>query len=179
MLKIPARKATLKTIDYLGRSLQVLMPDDCKNELFVTFSGLETELLFPQKNASRDVKAILGQESRFLKFTLPGNNAVINAIPLEDFADLCLELAIKGNPIAKQWVKANNKIGLKVTGLALFGQDIKAKDVLEIAEKAYQYTGRLSELNGLNGVERERVLCELTMDDWVSEMYGGMEYTDA
>lgn len=68
-----------------NKSFYVAVPQIC-----VLFSILT-------KNASRDFKALLGKDHSILKLQTPLHSNPVNAIPLEDFGALVLELALKGN----------------------------------------------------------------------------------
>lgn len=55
----------------------------------------------PNKNTSRDFKALLGDSFQFLKTSSELNPKAVNALSVRDFSLLVVELSAKGHPFAK------------------------------------------------------------------------------
>lgn len=60
----------------------------------------------PNKNTSRDFKALLGDSFQFLKTSSELNPKAVNTLNIKDFALLVVELSAKGHPLAKALNKA-------------------------------------------------------------------------
>lgn len=98
---------------------------------YVTVQSIARLFQLRQNNATRDLKAILGEQYSLLKITVKNdgaNRSQNNCIALRDFETVALQLAISGNPIAAQWVRA--LVGLSLTQLCAdaFGVKFEASD---------------------------------------------------
>lgn len=92
-------KATITQVPVGSKSIEGLMAED--NTFGVSFPQLSDYNLVPQKNASRDVKALLGNTFQFLKWRTTLNSKAVNVILLTDFERLLVALAKSGNKSAQ------------------------------------------------------------------------------
>jgi len=121
-------KAFQQTVDYGTFQMDVLMTEN--QELYVGVSQFESISSVPQKNASRDLKAILGKDSQFLKLKSDLNPKTVNAVPLEKVSEVLFALAMKGDIKAAFTLKM--LLGLAVTQLAYDAFGVK----FEVEERA-------------------------------------------
>jgi hypothetical protein len=73
-------------------SLEGLYAND--NQFYVAVAQLSEKFQFLIKNASRDLKALLGEDFQFLKIKTKLHPKAINAIALKDFELVVFELAM-------------------------------------------------------------------------------------
>lgn len=92
-------KAVITQVPVGSKSIEGLMAED--NTFGVSFPQLSDYNLVPQKNASRDVKALLGNNFQFLKWRTTLNSKAVNVILLTDFERLLVALAKSGNKSAQ------------------------------------------------------------------------------
>ena len=118
-------KAFQQTVDYGTFQMDVLMTEN--QELYVGVSQFESISSVPQKNASRDLKAILGKDSQWLKLKSDLNPKTVNAVPLEKVSEVLFELAKKGDTKAAFTVKM--LLGLSLTQLAYDAFGIKFETI--------------------------------------------------
>jgi hypothetical protein len=91
-------KAKVTTVPFLPTAIEgLLLPD---GTFAVSISQVIARFSIPQKNASRDLKALLGAESGFPKVAWETTNAKINVLTLEQYGELRKQLAIRGNQAA-------------------------------------------------------------------------------
>lgn len=79
-------------------------------------------------NASRDIKALLGKEFRFLTLKTKLNPKAINALTLKDFEQLLFELALKGNQAAIAFVRLLFGLSLHQLFCDAFGVKFEAEE---------------------------------------------------
>lgn len=82
------------------KTIEGLMTED--ESFYVGVPQICTLFSIPTKHASRDFKVLLGKDCLIPKLKTPLHSNPVNAIPLEDFGLLVLELALKGNKTAIQ-----------------------------------------------------------------------------
>jgi hypothetical protein len=104
--KIVHRRASFANIEHVGRTIEILQPDDNKDEFWVAVPSMAGGDLVSQDNSNREIKAILGEDSNLVKFTTSRAKRAINAIPLADFGTVCAKLAFKGNTAAQECIDA-------------------------------------------------------------------------
>jgi hypothetical protein len=88
-------KADVTQVQIGFLSIEGLMSEN--GDFGVGLPQVSERFLVPQKNASRDVKALLGKDFQFLKWKTSLNPKSINVIPLEQWSNLIFELALSGN----------------------------------------------------------------------------------
>ena len=98
---------------------------------YVTVQSIASLFQIRQNNATRDLKALLGEQCSFVKITVKNdgaNKAPNNCIALRDFELVVIRLARKDNPIAVTWVEA--LVGMSFTQLCAdaFGVKFEAAD---------------------------------------------------
>lgn len=86
-----------------------------KGEYRVAVPQLVALNLASQFNPTRDTKAILGKDSKLVKYKTEFNPNPVNTISLIEFEKVVFELAIKGNEFAANLVRA--LVGLSLTQL--------------------------------------------------------------
>jgi hypothetical protein len=101
-------KVTDVSIGFL--TIEGLLADD--GQFYVAVPQIAALFQFLNKNASRDLKALLGEGFQFLKLRTPLNPKTVNAVQLSDFETIILELAIKGNENAQKF--ARDLVGLSL-----------------------------------------------------------------
>jgi hypothetical protein len=107
-------------------SIEGLMNDS--GEFGVGLPQVSDKFSVPHKNASRDVKALLGKDFQFLKWKTPLNPKEVNVIPLERWSDLVFELAIKGNEKAIALSRALQGLSWHQLFCDAFGKKFEAED---------------------------------------------------
>lgn len=91
-------KAIVSTITYAGMTFEGLMLPDGSYQIGV--SQLSALLQFPNKNASREVKGILGKGFQFLKTASELHPKKVNTLTLPQLAKVIKAFARKGNEAA-------------------------------------------------------------------------------
>jgi len=110
-------------------AIEAVMDEACN--YYVTVQSIASLFQLTQNNATRDIKAILGEGYSLLKISIQrdgANRSQNNCIALRDFETVALQLAINGNPTAQQWVRA--LVGMSLTQLCAdaFGVKFDAAD---------------------------------------------------
>ena len=103
-------------------SLEGLMSEN--GEFGVAVPQVADKFQFLIKNASRDIKALRGKDSSFLKWKTSLNSKAVNVIPIDDFQDLIRAMDKSGKyPVASAFVDA--LFGLSLHQLFCDAFDIK------------------------------------------------------
>ena len=92
---MPNKKAIVATVYIDTLEFEgLLLPDD---SFAISLSQISSlfPISFPQKNASRQVKALLNKEFRFFKIAKEGNNVKLNILSIDDFHQLIIQLAVQ------------------------------------------------------------------------------------
>lgn len=103
----------------------IMTPD---GEFFVALPQVSDLFAVPQKNASRDIKALLGQGFQFLKINTVLNPKAVNVLSLEWFNTLVYRLAFNGNRDAQTFVEALGHLGLYQRFCDTFGRELEAQE---------------------------------------------------
>jgi hypothetical protein len=77
--KILHRRASFANIEHVGRTIEILQPDDNKEEFWVAVPSMTDGDLISQDNSNREIKAILGEDSNLVKFTTSRAKRAIDA----------------------------------------------------------------------------------------------------
>ena len=85
-------------------TMQGLMSD--QGEFGVAVPQIAKHFQFPNKHASRDLKALCGEGFQFPKWATPLNPKAVNVLPLVAVEKVILELALKGHPLAVEMTRA-------------------------------------------------------------------------
>ena len=119
-------KAEITIVPIGVLSIEGLMNDS--GDFGVGLPQVSDNFSVPHKNASRDVKALLGKDFQFLKWKTPLNPKEVNVIPLERWSDLVFELAIKGNEKAIALSRALQGLSWHQIFCDAFGKKFEAED---------------------------------------------------
>lgn len=122
-----------------------------------------TELFsFLKKNASRDLKALLGLDSPFLKLRTGLNSKSVNALNIDQFEAVAIELSFQGNAIARQFVRSSVGLNLASRFSDAFGIEFaKAERILwdqtrfESKSLFRELTDQIQAWTKANGICRE------------------------
>lgn len=98
------KRAAIATVDLGFTKIEGLMLPD--GSYAIAVPQIAEVFSFLIHNASRDFKALLGEDSPFLKAKTPINSKAVNILTLEQFSRLVRALDKKGNPIAAAFVDA-------------------------------------------------------------------------
>ena len=79
---------------------------DKNGDYYVAVPQVATLFQLSGSHASRDLKTLLGKGFRFTTFKTKLNPKAVNAIPIQEFEKLLLELVLKGNPKAIELSRA-------------------------------------------------------------------------
>lgn len=93
-----------------GGLIEGLMDEN--GEFYVGVSQFCETFKFDKRQASRNIKPLLGKEFKFDKLKTPLSRKPVNAILLQDFQSLIYELALKGNQIAIDCGRALIKLSI-------------------------------------------------------------------
>jgi len=88
----------------------LLLPND---DYAVGVSQVSELFQFPNKHASRDIKALLGKDFQFPKSASELNPKEVNILTLNQFETVMVELAFTGNEKAKTLVRAMTGLSLR------------------------------------------------------------------
>jgi hypothetical protein len=126
MSDIVTPKAVITQVSVGSKSIEGLMSED--GTFGIAIPQLVSHDLVAQKNASRELIALLGNGFKFLKWRTTLNRKAVNVILLPDFERLLLELALSGNRSAI--AMARDLAGLALTQLFAdaFGQKFEKQD---------------------------------------------------
>ena len=115
MTSLTLNKAVVSEVDLGFAQIQGLMLPD--GSFAVSVPQVAELLSFPNKNASRDIKALLGDDFKFVKIPTPLNSKAVNTISVDEAKRVIYALAAKGNESACSilQVKSNNFLTLKKT----------------------------------------------------------------
>lgn len=92
------QKAIVATVKYYPTDIEgLLMPD---GTFAVALIQVADRFQIPQKNSSRDVKALLSKDSSFLKTTTEISKTPLVILTLEQYGEVRKQLAKKGNQFA-------------------------------------------------------------------------------
>lgn len=94
-------KAQLAPVKIGHLSIEGLLAED--GIFLVALPQISERFDVPQKNLSRDVKALLGNGLTFLKVSIQGTRITVNAIALSDFERLVAKLDRAGNRAAQDF----------------------------------------------------------------------------
>lgn len=106
--------------------LQGLM--DHEGAFFVAVPQIADVFSVPQKNATRDLKALMGEGFQFLKIASELNPKAVNAIPLDAFGAVIRKFAYAGDTKAQSMVDALSQATLHQVFCDAFGQKFDADD---------------------------------------------------
>ena len=107
-------------------TIQGLM--DHEGRFFVAVPQIASVFSVPQKNATRDLKALMGEGFQFLKVASELNPKAVNAIPLDDFGSVIRKFAYAGDAKAQSMVDALSQATLHQVFCDAFGQKFEAED---------------------------------------------------
>lgn len=119
-------KAEITIVNIGPLKIEGLMSED--GDFGVAAPQASDRFLVPQKNFSRDTKALLGKGFQFLKWKTPLNPKEVNVLRLPDFEKLMVELAFNGNGKAREMVRALTGLSLHQLFCDAFGQKFEAED---------------------------------------------------
>lgn len=94
-----SQKAVIAHVSIGNLTIEGLMAED--GTFGIAYPQLADYNLVPQKNASRDVKALMGNSFSFLKWRAQGTKPLVNVILLTDFERLLAKLDRAGNKAAQ------------------------------------------------------------------------------
>ena len=107
-------------------SLEGLMSEN--GEFGVAVPQVADKFQFLIKNASRDIKALRGKDSSFLKWKTSLNSKAVNVIPIDDFQDLIRAMDKSGKyPVASAFVDALFGLSLHQLFCDAFGIKFEAE----------------------------------------------------
>jgi hypothetical protein len=106
-------KAHITDVSVGHLSVKGLMSDD--GNFYIAIPQIAERFNVPQKNASRDFKALMGEGFTFLKMSVHGTKVTVNAMPLEVFELLVAKLDRSGNQSAQDF--RDDLVGLSLRQL--------------------------------------------------------------
>lgn len=115
-------------------------------EFFVALPQVSDLFAVPQKNASRDIKALLGNGFQFLKVNTVLNPKAVNVLSLEWFNTLVYRLAFNGNRDAQTFVESLGHLGLYQRFCDTFGRELEAQERQAFLELRMQSIATRNEL---------------------------------
>lgn len=121
----------------------IMTPD---GEFFVALPQVSDLFAVPQKNASRDIKALLGNGFQFLKVNTVLNPKAVNVLSLEWFNTLVYRLAFNGNRDAQTFVESLGHLGLYQRFCDTFGRELEAQERQAFLELRMQSIATRNEL---------------------------------
>lgn len=101
---------------------------DGKAQFYIAIPQIAELFSVPQKNAQREFKALLGEDSPFLKMKTDLNSKAVNVLTFVQFEALILELVCKGNSEAKEFSKACIGLSLYQRACDSFGIKFEIED---------------------------------------------------
>lgn len=119
-------KAKIAMVNLGHIQVEGLLGDDGK--FYVAVPQVADRFQFLIKNASRDVKALLGKDVSFLKGITPLNSKAVNLLTLDQFHRVLFELSHKGNPLATEVFRDMSALGLHQLFCDAFGIQLDAED---------------------------------------------------
>ena len=119
-------KATVTQVQIGPSALQGLMTED--GVFGVAVPQISEHFQFPNKHASRNIKALLGKGFQFAKWKTELNPKAVNVILLADLELMIFELAMQGNPTAIALSRALIGLSLHQLFCDAFGQKFEAEE---------------------------------------------------
>lgn len=112
-------KAYVTQVDLGAIEIEGLM--DEQGKFYVAVPQISDTFQFPNKHASRDIKALLGEGFQFPKLSTELHPKAVNAVPLDAFDKLVVKLALKGNELAIAQLDSSNSLNSKQLFSDAFG----------------------------------------------------------
>jgi hypothetical protein len=108
---------------------------DVAGNYYVGIPQIAERFDVPQKNAARDFKSLLGNDSTFLKAKINNSRVTMNAISLRDFEALVTKLDRKGNVHAQSFRDVLFGLSLHQLFSDAFGVKFEAEDRQDLIKR--------------------------------------------
>lgn len=119
-------KADVTQVNLGNFSIDGLMDD--QGNYYIAVPQISSVFSFDSNQASRSIKALLGKGFTFDKLKTPLNSKPVNAIPVQMFEKMLLEMAIKGNQKAIELSRGLIGLSLQQLFSDAFGVKFEAED---------------------------------------------------
>jgi hypothetical protein len=119
-------KANIAQVNIGPIIIEGLMDED--GDYYVAIPQIAELFSILIKNASRDLKALLGKTFSVLKFKTPLHSGEVNVVPLKGFEKILFELTLKGNPKAIEMSRALIGMSLYQLFCDSFGVKFESED---------------------------------------------------
>lgn len=141
-------KAQIAIVNLGHIQIEGLLGSDGK--FYVAVPQISDYFQFPNKHASRDIKALLGGGFQFPKAITPLNPKAVNIVSLDQFHRVLAEISFKGNVLAQEVLRDMSALGLHQLFCDAFGIQLDAEDrakwlQLRVESKAlfWELTGQI------------------------------------
>lgn len=119
-------KAQIAPVNLGHLQIEGLLGGDSK--FYVAVPQIAERFQFDKNQASRSLKALLGNGFQFAKGLTPLNPKAVNIVTIDQFHRILVELAIKGNVLAQEVLKDLSALGLHQLFCDAFGIQLDAED---------------------------------------------------
>jgi hypothetical protein len=139
-------KAQIATVNLGHVKIEGLLGTDSR--FYVAVPQIADHFQFDKNQASRDVKSLLGKGFQFDKARTNLNPKPVNAVTIDQFHRILIELSIKGNVIAQEVLRDLSALGLHQLFCDAFGIQNDAADRAAFLQTRIESKSLFWELTG-------------------------------